>query len=91
MNYNPKSKENLKMYQSKWNNGKTRTIRVPVALADQVLDYARQLDNNSLDTSDNSSLITAITEIVTKIDNKEKGYKSNGSGQLIKAVKALLG
>lgn len=27
-----------------WKHGKTRTIRVPVALADQLLDIARELD-----------------------------------------------
>lgn len=43
---NPKGNvASLKPYQSKWNSGETKTIRVPVVLADQVLDYARKLDN----------------------------------------------
>lgn len=29
---------------SSWNAGKTRTIRVPIALADQILAFARTLD-----------------------------------------------
>lgn len=31
-------------YTPTWKHGKTRTIRVPVALADRLLDVARQLD-----------------------------------------------
>lgn len=36
---NPKGRD------STWNYGKTRTIRVPVAIADEVLAYARELDS----------------------------------------------
>lgn len=39
---NPKGRE------STWNYGKTRTIRVPEAIADQVLAYARELDKRGL-------------------------------------------
>jgi|SRR6476646_2469918 len=43
---NPKGNlETLKPYQAKWNSGATRTIRVPVVLADQVLEYAHNLDS----------------------------------------------
>lgn len=31
-----------------WKSGKTRTIRVPIALADEVLAYARALDGNEI-------------------------------------------
>lgn len=37
-------KQNLKPFEGKWKLGKTRTIRVPEAIADKVLEYARQLD-----------------------------------------------
>ncbi|MEH2001100.1 MAG: hypothetical protein V7L00_20515 [Nostoc sp.] len=30
---------------SSWNSGKTTTIRVPIALKSQILDYARTLDS----------------------------------------------
>jgi hypothetical protein len=39
--------QNLKHFQGKWNHGKTRTIRVPAALAEDVLQYARQLDEDN--------------------------------------------
>lgn len=46
---NPKGNPaTLKHYTPKWKSGETRTIRVPVVLADQVLEYAHKLDNNSL-------------------------------------------
>jgi hypothetical protein len=38
--------QTLKPYQSKWLTGKTQTIRVPVALAQQILTVARQMDAN---------------------------------------------
>jgi hypothetical protein len=34
----------LQPYKPTWNSGQTRTIRVPISLADEILDYARQLD-----------------------------------------------
>ncbi|MEG3971485.1 hypothetical protein QUA00_28280 [Microcoleus sp. T2B6] len=52
-NINDASLANLKHYEGKWKHGKTRTIRVPIALADRVLTIARQLDNGvSSDTND---------------------------------------
>jgi hypothetical protein len=35
--------------KSTWNNGKTKTIRVPEALADQVLEYAKRLDKGAIE------------------------------------------
>lgn len=35
---------NSTTWQSVWKHGKTRTIRVPIVLADQVLDYAKTID-----------------------------------------------
>ncbi|MEH2415405.1 hypothetical protein [Nostoc sp.] len=32
-------------WQARWNHGKTQTIRVPIALKDQILDYARAVDS----------------------------------------------
>jgi hypothetical protein len=87
----------LTSYKPTWNNGTTRTIRVPVALADQTLKHARALDEgleisvgavgNDSTTSDN--LRDAIDHILTKIDEKLPGYKSNSASQLIKDLRAL--
>lgn len=39
--------------KASWQHGETQTIRVPVALADQVLTYARQLDAGELKSTRN--------------------------------------
>lgn len=44
---NPKGHEDSikdSRFKAAWHSGPTRTIRVPIALADATLDYARQLD-----------------------------------------------
>ena len=49
-------------FKSKWNAGETRTIRVPEALADEVMAYARKLDEqypNQLDDSVSQSIDAA--------------------------------
>ncbi|MGL5064660.1 MAG: hypothetical protein ACRC62_32155 [Microcoleus sp.] len=52
-NINDASLANLKHFEGKWKHGQTRTIRVPIALADRVLALARQLDKDeSLDTAE---------------------------------------
>ena len=46
---NPKGNPStLKPYTAQWRHGRTRTIRVPVALADKVLEYERQIDEQTL-------------------------------------------
>ncbi len=45
---NPKGNiASLRSFKSPWNHKQTRTIRVPVVLADQILEYARKIDANS--------------------------------------------
>ena len=44
---NPKGHEDSikdSRFKAAWQSGPTRTIRVPIALADATLEYARQLD-----------------------------------------------
>jgi hypothetical protein len=42
---NPNGNEaSLAKFKPQWRNGVTKTIRVPVAIAAQVLEYARELD-----------------------------------------------
>lgn len=44
---NPKGNEaTLKKFKPKWYNGTTQTIRVPITLADQILEYAHKLDES---------------------------------------------
>ncbi|MEG4812801.1 hypothetical protein QUA82_35920, partial [Microcoleus sp. F8-D3] len=76
---------NLKHYEGKWKHGQTRTIRVPIALADQVLALARRLDNNeSLDTSDSPD--AAI--LLNKLKAKHKKSKCNQTD--VEAILSML-
>ena len=52
---NPKGNEaTLVKYTPKWRSGKTKTIRVPIAIADRVLEVARKIDNNENFNTDTS-------------------------------------
>jgi len=45
---NPKGNPaTLRKYQPKWKHGQTTVIRVPVALVDQIMDYAHRLDTGN--------------------------------------------
>jgi hypothetical protein len=47
---NPKGHEDSikdSRFKAAWQSGPTRTIRVPIALAEVTLEYARQLDTGS--------------------------------------------
>ena len=82
--------QNLTPYKSKWKNGKTKLIRVPEVLAEQILDLAHQLDDNINNVKNYESLVTEkLKIIIDKINNKEKGYKSNSASALIRDLKAL--
>ena len=57
---NPKGHEDSikdSRFKAAWQSGSTRTIRVPIALANATLDYARQLDKQiePRDTADSRS------------------------------------
>ena len=57
---NPKGHEDSikdSRFKATWHSGPTRTIRVPITLADATLDYARQLDHKiePRDTADRRS------------------------------------
>ncbi len=93
MKKNQNSLNNLKPNRSPWNHPETIAIRVPKVFKEQVLLYTRQIDSGEqteIANSENDRLNQSLTEIMVKIDNKEKGYKSNSAGQLIKDLKDLM-
>ena len=70
-NPNPKL-ENLKSYKPKWKLGKTKTIRVPIAIADKVLAYAHQLDEgHSLVSSESSEVLSGDEEIKSEKESNQ--------------------
>lgn len=57
--------------KSNWKHGKTKTIRVPVSLADVILDIARKLDNGeSVKSSGFSQSIDLSTVNIPTIRGK---------------------
>lgn len=85
-NINDASLANLKHYEGKWKHGQTRTIRVPIALADRVLTIARQLDNSSSgDTSDLPDAATLLNQL------KAKRKKSKCDLADVEAILDMLG
>lgn len=44
-------------WDAKWHSGKTRTIRVPVALADHILKIAKAIDAGKVDADDILELV----------------------------------
>jgi hypothetical protein len=84
-NINDASLANLKHYEGKWKHGQTRTIRVPITLADRVLTIARQLDNSkSPDTSDSPDAATLLNRL------KARRKKSTASLADIEALLEMI-
>jgi hypothetical protein len=46
-----------------WKNGKTKTIRVPVVLADEILRIARELDEEGVIERDTESKVIDLSKI----------------------------
>jgi len=54
-------------------------------------DYLNNLNSHEDRKETNAvNFIEVLRELLTKIESKEKGYRSNGSGQLISDLKQLL-
>jgi len=66
---NPKGHENSikdSRFKAAWQSGPTRTIRVPIALAEITLEYARQLDQG-IEPRDTRIQFDSLTH--SKVDN----------------------
>jgi chromosome segregation ATPase len=77
-NVNDASLANLKHYEGKWKHGQTRTIRVPIILADATLEYARQLDNGvkSHDTSDLGEQVKGLMGEIERLQTELGNLRS---------------
>ena len=77
-------------FKAAWQSGPTRTIRVPIALADATLEYARQLDKGiePRDTANIPSEKTTLdaATLLSKLRAKRKKSKVE-----LADVEALLG
>ncbi|MCC5626466.1 hypothetical protein [Nostoc sp. CHAB 5715] len=54
--------QNSTSFPPAWNHGKTQTIRVPVALAEQILEYAYAIDSGHV--MDQQMILRAIDSFV---------------------------
>lgn len=104
---NPKGNEaSLKKFKPKWYNGTTRTIRVPIALTEQILEYAHKLDESPLQVdeitkSDSFGLsssgaeqtltrVIEILEVILLLDRFTKRHRIKVRDEVVEPLKALL-
>jgi len=89
---NPNSLKQLKPNKSSWNYPKTVAIRVPENIKDNVLNYAKYLDSNSVNINSFNPTVQLIKikSILAKIEKKESGYKTNSASKLIADLKQLI-
>ena len=78
----------LTKFKPKWQSGKTQTIRVPITIADQVLEVARLIDENKLPYNTDTSDINQ-TKII-RIAQEALGTKSNNGGKIKEAIANIL-
>jgi hypothetical protein len=62
---------------SSWRTGKTKTIRIPVALAEKILDYARELDQKGIVAGCDDAGTIVLTAIEHYITYKREHYHPN--------------
>ena len=56
--------------KSKWKHGKTKMIRVPEDLADQILEFAHKLDEKGIIDSDSESNIIITPKVESESESK---------------------
>ncbi|NEU77450.1 hypothetical protein PI95_034585 [Hassallia byssoidea VB512170] len=67
---------NSTSWQPGWKHGKTQVIRVPIALAPKILEYARALDEQAVD-SDLGLQAEILQTIDRYIEHKRRNYHPN--------------
>lgn len=103
---NPKGNiATLKHYQPKWRSGRTQVIRIPVALTNQIFDYARRLDQgeeiqpDSVDSStqlsrnifhcDSQSLLQVIEKLESVLETPRNNFSKDKKALLQSAIDDL--
>ena len=75
----------LKPYVPKWKSGQTRTIRVPIALADRVLEFARTIDGSEL-IQEKSLVSELVAELIDLHENTPRNNFSMERKAKLKTV-----
>lgn len=72
---------------SKWRSGKCKAIKIPEAIADQVLEIARQID---IGADSDRTVVEKLHKLMEKVKAKEQGYRTNAAGKLFQELRNLL-
>jgi len=73
-----------------WKHGKTKTIRVPIALADRLLEVARNMDEQLDSEPDTSSIEQVLRqcsdEVAAQVPPPKRKFVSRYLNKLVNAV-----
>jgi hypothetical protein len=71
--------KNSTTWGASWRSGTTKVVRIPIALEQEVMDYARKIDNfGTVNISQREGDIFLILEVIEKyIEYKRTNYHSN--------------
>lgn len=90
---NPKGNpQNLRHFTGKWRSGGTRTIRVPIILADEVLSYAQALDTGVSASSFNEGMTRERLDAIASELLEDSTLTRNGKdrGVIRRALMAFI-
>ncbi|PZV18271.1 MAG: hypothetical protein DCF20_04250 [Pseudanabaena sp.] len=86
----------LKKYLPTWKHGKTKTIRVPTVLAEQIFDYAKKIDTDEANTvsqliveSNQGNLLPVIEMLEYVATAKRNNFSVEHRSKLSKAIDTL--
>ena len=79
----------LIQYKGTWKHGKTTVIRVPLKDKDDIMGYARYIDDGGLSYDKILLCVNYLLSISDKI-GIEKGYQSKNSGKMITEIKEVI-
>ena len=87
----------LKKYLSTWKHGKTKTIRVPIVLAEQIFEYAKKIDINEANTvsqlivasNQGNTLLPVINMLEYVATAKRNNFSVEHRNKLSKAIDTL--
>jgi hypothetical protein len=81
----------LVSWKAKWKSGATQVIRIPVALADQILAYAHDLDQGQVRpvSSSNESLLHVIQMLEQVYDTPRNNFSKEKKVLLRTAIDKL--
>ena len=82
--------------RSTWRSGQCKAIKVPVAIADKVLEVARAIDiqeairEAGYPVKTPEQILIEIKGLINLVDSSEPGYTVKNSKELIKSLKQIM-